>query len=313
MKKCLFLLPLVFLWGCQTTTPPSHGNVAETPPTIRIKDDGSIENKSDLKAYCTQVAETPQTVVVFIHGWHGTVSPPDRNVRAFMEDLEMVRCRTYKKAGRTLTGIAVEWKARTWPSLLEYPAYYFTRRRADKISRADGIAEALTNLANSMRKGTREHMIVAGHSMGARILGRVIRKHPELLKTVDLVLLANTADSVSSFRKTLDSVDQHPYRRRRLPKLVWVTSAHDIVTRIIYPPFNAGVPPGHDHGVITYDVELEQTYKQPPYYSAEIKKVSKHPNHYAHDIRITRGLRGHSDIWNEAMIQILNYYVLRGN
>ena len=156
-------------------------------------------------------------------------------------------------------------------------------------------------------------MIVAGHSMGARILGRVIRKHPELLKTVDLVLLANTADSVSSFRKTLDSVDQHPYRRRRLPKLVWVTSAHDIVTRIIYPPFNAGVPPGHDHGVITYDVELEQTYKQPPYYSAEIKKVSKHPNHYAHDIRITRGLRGHSDIWNEAMIQILNYYVLRGN
>jgi len=313
MKKYLFLLPLLFLWSCQTPSSCSPRAAAEKLPVICINDDGSIENSSELNAYCKQIAKTPQTVVVFIHGWHGTASPPDGNIRAFMENLEKVRTRSFQPAGRTLTGIAITWRARTLRGLLETPAYYRTRARADKISRADGVAEALAKLADSMRKGTKEHMIVGGHSMGARILGRVIRKHPELLKTVDLVLLANTADSASSFRRTLDSVDQHPYPRGRLPKLVWVTSAHDIFTRIIYPPFNGGAAPGHDHGVITYDVELEKTSTQPPYYSAHIEQVSKYPNHYAHDIRITKGWGGHSDIWNEAMNQIVNYYVLRGN
>ena len=300
---------MLLLWSCQSVSTSSPSVPVEKPFVIYINDDGSLKNRSGLTAYCDKMKKTPQTVVVFIHGWHGTASPPDGNVQAFMNNLEKVRQRSFRPYGRTVTGIAVEWKARTLPGFLETPVYHVTRGRADKISRADGISDALLQLADA-QKGTREHFIVTGHSMGARILGRVIRKHPELLKTADLVLMANTADSSSSFRRTLDSVVHDPYPRGRLPKLVWVTSAHDIVTRIIYPPFNGGSAPGHDPRVVTYDVKLTKRSDEHHPYSAEVTKVSDQPNLYAHDIRITDGLGGHSDIWSEAMNQIVNYYVV---
>jgi pimeloyl-ACP methyl ester carboxylesterase len=260
MKKYLLLLAVAFLWSCQTPTPSSTATErAEALPIIRINDDGSLANEKKVDGYCTEVAKAPQTVVVFIHGWHGSASPPDRNIRAFLDDLKMVRTRTYEKSGRKLTGIAVEWKARTWPSLLEYPGYYRTRARADKIAKGDGIARSLKKLAHSMRRRSGEHLIVAGHSMGARILGRVVRKNPELMKDMDLVLLANTADGAYSCSRTLDQVNAHPYRLGRLPKLVWVTSAHDIFTRIVYPIFDAELPPGHTRRLIDYDVKIDKT------------------------------------------------------
>jgi pimeloyl-ACP methyl ester carboxylesterase len=314
MKKYLFLLPLIALWGCQTSKRPSITQVpSERPWVIEIDGKGRVANERNLKEYCDEIAKKPQTVVVFIHGWHGSASKSDANMQKYAENLQKVRTRAFTKAGRTLTGVVITWPARTFPSVLEYfPGYYVTRAHSDRISKADGVTRALEELSHAQR-GSGEHIIVAGHSMGARILGRVIREKPELMRDLDLVLLANTADGAHSCSRTLDALDAHPYPRGRLPKLVWVTSAHDIVMRIIYPIFDAEVAPGYSR-LRQYDVAIKIPTPEHPYYSADIEKnVPTKGSQYAHNIRVIDGLEGHSDIWSESMNQIVNYYVLRGN
>jgi pimeloyl-ACP methyl ester carboxylesterase len=315
-KRSLFLLvvPLFFIAACSTSrdsVKPEANPQLEQIWTLRFNDDGSLANREDLDKYCEAIAAKPQTVVVFMHGWHGNVSPRNPNIQMFQADLTKVRDRTYKESGRTLTGICLTWRARTWPGLAEYPMYYRTRDRADKIATGSGIAESLQKLSNAMRPHGRERLIVAGHSMGARILGRVIAYHPELLNRLNLVLLANTADDSNSFKRTVEQVNAHPYDLGRLPKLVWVTSGKDTTTSIIYPTFQRGMPPGHDKRFIDYEVIIKQPSPGHAAYSAHIKRISKLSKYYAHNIRVVDGLGGHGDIWSEAMIQIVDYYVLR--
>ena len=315
MNRYVLFLLLVFLSAC--STPHQRGNAtvdraqAERLRTLSFDNCGNLDNPDDLERYCNEIAIRPQTVVIFMHGWHGSASANNHNVQAFKTDLAKVRERTYKRSGRTLTGICLTWNARHLPSIAEYPMYYFTRGRADRIAKGEGIATAIKKLSSAMQRQGREHIIVAGHSMGGRILGRVVGNHPELLQNVDLVLLVNSADNSSACVKTIDAVNAHPYLLGRLPKLVWVTSAKDAMTGPIYEFAQWSQTPGHDMKLLSYDVKIETPSKANPAYSAQIARISKRSGHYAHNIRVIDGLGGHGDIWSESMIQIVNYYVLR--
>jgi pimeloyl-ACP methyl ester carboxylesterase len=286
------------------------GAQSVTLNVLRFGNHGELTGNSDLEGLCERIRATPQTVVVFLHGWHGSASDNDNSVRQFKRALYEVRTRTYDKSGRTLTGVYLTWNAQHLPGLLEYPMYYFTQARADAVAKGDGIANAIEKLARAARAHRGEHFIVAGHSFGGRILGHVVGRRPDLLQNVDLWLLANAADNAAECAKTIEAVSAKPYRRGRLPKLVWVTSAHDPMTGFAFKMANLNNAPGWEKKLQTHEIAIEAPTREHPKYSADVTKVSKSSGKYAHNLIVTNGLKGHSDVWGEPMIQIVNYYVL---
>lgn len=245
-----------------------------------------------------------------MHGWKGTAQPADHNVRSFRAQLNAVRKRTYSTSGRKITGVYLTWNSSHLPGLAEYPAYFLTRARADRIAKGGGIANAIAALANAAREHSGEHFIVAGHSFGGRILGRVVGERPKILRNVDLVLLANAADDAEVCYKTVAAVHKEPYQRRQLPKLVWVTSGKDGMTGPLYRLAGWKTAVGHERLLQSHRVSLVEPTELRPHYGAKFEKTFGRRSPYAHNVLIARGLGGHGDVWNEAMVAIVNYYLL---
>jgi pimeloyl-ACP methyl ester carboxylesterase len=314
MNTNRFLTPLLvglFLASCSSPRNTSETAAAQsvTLNVLHFDNHGKLTADSDLEGLRKKIAATPQTVVIFMHGWHGSASDNDNSVRQFKEALYKVRQRTYQNSGRTLTGVYLTWNAQHLPGIAEYPMYYFTQARADAVADGDGIATAIKTLTKAARTHPGEHVIVAGHSFGGRILGHVVGHHPDLLQNVDLWLLANAADDAAECKKTIKAVNANPYRRGRLPKLVWVTSAHDPMTGFAYKIANLSNAPGWDRTLQSDSISIEERSAEHPRYSADITKLSNATGKYAHNLIVTNGLKGHSDVWGEPMIQIVDYYV----
>ena len=282
----------------------------EPLPKLAFDKKGKLTNKEDLDRICRQLAMKPQTVVVFMHGWHGSAAPNDHSVVSFQNALAEVRRRSFQKSGRTLTGILLTWHAEYLPGLADYPMYYFSQGRANAVARGDGIVTAIARLSKAVDRGNREHFIVAGHSLGGRILGHVAGYHPELLRNVDLWLLANAADNAKVCQHTIDEVNNHPYRRGRLPKLVWVTSIQDWATGFAYRLANLSKAPGWEKKLRSHEVRIYKPTPTHPTYSADVDKVSDATGAYAHNLIVLKGLGNHGDVWSEPMIQVVDYYVL---
>jgi pimeloyl-ACP methyl ester carboxylesterase len=293
--------------GTETAASPAQ---SITLNVLRFDNHGKLTSDSDLETVRKKIAATPQTVVIFMHGWHGSAADNDNSVRQFKEALYKVRQRTYQKAGRTLTGVYLTWNAHHLPGFAEYPMYYFTQARADAVANGDGIANAIDTLSRAAWTHRGKHFIVAGHSFGGRILGHVVGNHPELLQNVDLWLLANAADDAAACKNTVKAVNANPYRRGRLPKLVWVTSAHDPMTGFAFKIANLSNAPGWDKTLQSDSISIEEPSKEHPRYSAGVTHLSNATGKYVHNLIVTNGLKGHSDVWGEPMIQIVNYYVV---
>jgi len=304
-----FVLCAILLGSCSTTQQrPSSLEERSDLTVLHFDDNGALENSEQLKQLCTRLSDTPQTTVVFMHGWHGSADPRDNNVRNFTNALSVIRKRSYEATGRKLTGVYLTWHARILPGPLDELAYYFTRARADAIARGQGIANALEALSQAAQRNGRDRFVVAGHSFGGRILGRVVGYRPELLGKIDLYILANTADGADQYEKTLLAVTKSGAPPSRLPKLVWATSAHDNVTGILYPLANGRKPPGFTQDIQDYSV----TFIDPDangHYSADISRVAKRPNRFAHNIVVAEGLGDHPDVWSDPMIELVNFYL----
>jgi hypothetical protein len=187
-------------------------------------------------------------------------------------------------------------------SILEYPAYRLTQNRADRIAVGGGIADAIEKLSAAARRHSGERIVVAGHSYGARILGRVVGHRPEVLRNLDLMLLANSADDAEACRNTVEAVHRTPYQRGRLPKLVWVTSANDPITKTLYSVANFEDTPGHKQLYQSHIVRVREG-------RAIIEQGTGLRSRYAHNLLVAEGLAGHSDVWNEPMRGVVNYYL----
>jgi hypothetical protein len=320
MNTKRFLTPLLlglFLASCSSPQNTGDTRNSQTPATaetslrtLRLNDDGSLSNEEDLKQLCRDIAARPQTVVVFMHGWKGTAAISDSNVQNFMARLATVRGRTYQPGKRKLTGVYLTWNARSLPGFIEVFAYPETRARADTISQGDGIPRIIRALSKAQRVHAGEHFVVTGHSFGGRILGRAIGKNPELLSDIDLVLLANAADDADSGRRTISAVNSHPYQRRGLPRLVWVTSAKDTATGVLFKMAGGRPAIGHDKALQTHVLRITKPTAHDPKYHGKITRTANRLSPYAHNIIVDEGLGDHPDVWNEAMNTILNTYLL---
>lgn len=319
MKRLLFLLlacvALTVVVGCTTPRPQGYviGDPVKPNPLYVLSFDGNgnLENRDDLTTICNKLAAKPQTVMVFVHGWKGSASPNDSNVRNFSEALSEIRAESYEKTGRTLTGVYITYRTRYLPGRFEILTWYPTKWRANSIARGTGIFEAIDKLSREVRRDKRDRVVIAGHSLGARILGRVVGFHPEVLRNVDLCILANTADGVHQYEKTLLAVTKSGLPPTRLPKLVWATSANDHVTGVLYPLANRHKPPGFVESVQDYQVAFVQPDAK-GHYSTKINQVAQRPNRFGHNIIVAEGLGEHGDVWSEPMRELVNFYLFHG-
>jgi pimeloyl-ACP methyl ester carboxylesterase len=302
----LLLSSFVFFPGCATR---SSGPATKSDThIIRFNNNGDVSNPEALEEAVKQIRSAPQTVVVYMHGWKGTSSSWDSNVQGFHRHLQVVRKRTFEPHGRQLTGVYFTWNARRLPSLAENLGYWGTRNRADEIANGSGVANALEALSQASANNGRENFLVAGHSMGGRIIGRVIGRHPALLRHIDLVLLINSADDSDSARKTINSVKGYGRSSGRIPQLVWVTSEADTATGKIFPiAENGKLAVGHDPSIQTHRFEL--TSSGPGQYprGTFTPELSPPPVYFRNVIVRKDLIHNHSDIWAESMRAILNY------
>lgn len=280
---------------------------------LRFDNRGELTNRDKFEKLRENLAATPQTVVLFMHGWRGSASPSDNSFQSFERALEEVRQRSFRGRDRKLTGIYLTWHAEHLPSIAEYPFYYCTQKRADNIADGDGIADVIKQLSRAFRRNGKEDFIVAGHSFGGRILGHVVGNDPELLRNVDLWLLANAADAAKECEETIEAVKNNPYPRSRLPRLVWVTSIRDFATGFAFRLANLSEAAGWDRTLQTHRLSINEPTTEDPAYSAEVEHLSNAKGAYAYNLMVTNGLKGHSDVWGEPMIQIVNYFVLNNS
>jgi pimeloyl-ACP methyl ester carboxylesterase len=317
MKRLLFLLlacvAVTVVVGCMTPRP--QGYVIGDPPdplyVLSFDRNGNLENPDDLTTICNKLAAKPQTVIVFVHGWKGSASPNDSNVVKFKDALSKIRAESYKKTGRTLTGVYITYRTLYLKKGFEILTWYPTKWRANSIARGTGIFDAIDKLSREVRRDERDRFVIAGHSLGARILGRVVGFHPEVLRKVDLCILANTADGVHQYEKTLDAVTKSGSPPTGLPKLVWATSAKDRVTGVLYRVANHHPPPAFVENRLDYEVYFVGPDAK-DHYSTKINQVAQRPNRFGHNIIVAEGLGPHSDIWSEPMRELVNFYLFHG-
>lgn len=319
MKRLLFLLlasvALTVVVGCTTPQPQGYviGDPIQPNPLYVLSFDGNgnLANRDDLTTICKKLAAKPQTVMVFVHGWKGSASPNDSNVRNFSDALSKIRKDSYEKSGRTLTGVYFTYPSRYLPGRIETLAWYFSKCRANSIARGTGMFEAIDKLSRAVRRDKRDRVVIAGHSLGARILGRVVGFHPEVLRNVDLCILANTADDEHQYEKTLLAVTRSGLPPSRLPKLVWATSANDHVMGVLYPLANGEKPPGFVQSIQDYQVAFVRPDAK-GHYSTAINRVAQRPNRFGHNIVVAEGLGEHGDVWSEPMRELVNFYLFHG-
>jgi hypothetical protein len=121
----LLTVPVLLLVGCCIT--PQHGYViadrAEREPLYVLSFDceGKLNHPDDLEIIREKIAASPQTVVVFMHGWKGTAKPSDHNVRNFQATLKTVRRDSYSSGNRKLTAVYLTWNSRHLPVFLNIP------------------------------------------------------------------------------------------------------------------------------------------------------------------------------------------------
>lgn len=191
---------------------------------------------------------SPVMLVAYVHGWrHVRESEhrPDSDKSAFREALRRVRVALLAREDKTLTPIGVyfRWRARHAREPFELICYWLTRNRADTIVQAGHVGSALEALQKHARAcHTQSEVVLVGHSMGARILGRTVLKSPALLSS-DLVLLMNSADDHRMARRIQEAAvsancDGVPHPAHGIgsgPRIVWLTARTDMATRLVFP------------------------------------------------------------------------------
>jgi hypothetical protein len=147
-QLCVSLVISLLVSGCATVHREAATGQAPAPlPTLSFDKNGALANKDALDDVCRDIAASPNTVLVFMHGWKGTAKPSDHNVISFQDMLAEVRRDSYSHGNRKLTGVYLTWPARSFPGLLEYPGYRFTQNSADQIAVQGGIADAIEKLS----------------------------------------------------------------------------------------------------------------------------------------------------------------------
>ena len=239
---------------------------------VEFDDQGQLRQRQQLEAvrahFSSIAGQRDVLLITYVHGWHHSASPDDRNVAQFRNILsrlaraEAVNSRKDGHQVRAVIGVYVGWRGDSitlpW---LKGLTYWDRKNTASRVG-AGGVAEVFLRLEEIVNAKTgkvdesmdkhHSRLVLLGHSFGGEIIASAL--HQILTDRFidsragkasqayangfgDLVVLLNPAFEAIHFASLYD-ISQQDCRRylpRQLPKLVMLTSEADWVTKYAFP------------------------------------------------------------------------------
>ncbi|WP_415760624.1 hypothetical protein [Pseudomonas sp. LT1P18] len=220
---------------------------------VEFDEFGNAESRRQLEAALSAadtVTKNDGVVVVYVHGWHHTARPKDKDVANFLDLVFGAE----SKEEKPIVGIYVGWRSDSIDSdvslfkPLSYGLTFWDRKAtAHNIGNGGGVSELIRSLSDSRNQRAEARLMVIGHSFGGAIVyssisqgvAEQIRRDAQNSSAyppiADLVVLVNPAfeamrlQSLYSFSRNLEYADA------QRPRLMIVTTKADIPTRAVFP------------------------------------------------------------------------------
>ena len=242
----LFALSLICIGftSCSTLQEQVLGSRGEH--VIELDEDGRLQTPEVVDEIVRSVNAGNVLLLVYIHGWKHDADDSNSNRVGFRQHVNAVRRESLNNT--EIIPVYITWPARRLPGQLENLAYYKTRNIADRV--AGGVATLLEAIAP---RSSESKAILVGHSMGARIINRSIRRSPQVSSLYDLTLLINAAEDSESARKSMKIVENRNPNAIR-PTAVWITSVGDTATKKVFQVAENKTAFGHNDSYITHQL-----------------------------------------------------------
>ncbi|MEW6542725.1 MAG: hypothetical protein AB1411_03845 [Nitrospirota bacterium] len=195
-------------------------------------------------------------IIVYAHGWRHNADACDNNVQCFQSLLERLDFmeRTLMDQSRKVVGVYVGWRGLSATlEPFESMSFWDRKNTAQEVG-LGGVTELLARLNefrsrdNPRRKGLGTHLIVTGHSFGAKVIysalshGLTERAIPRQAASLspaksfgDLVILINPAFEGALYEPLHRVAVNRCYPERQRPVMMVVNSKADWATRFAFP------------------------------------------------------------------------------
>jgi len=231
---------------------------------VEIDDQGQIRNREQMQALLNQLYDMASKesllMSVFVHGWHHSAKPGDKNVESFKQSLEQlshVEHTLNKNRPRKIVGVYVGWRGDSLDvPYLNSITFWERKNTAHEVGHL-GMTELLLrleeikNVKNTLVPPVKSRLVIIGHSFGgaavysatSQILAdRFVdsNSNKSFVDTAkgfgDLVVLLNPAFEALGYAPLYDLANARcSYMLEQQPKLVVLTSESDQATKILFP------------------------------------------------------------------------------
>ncbi len=239
---------------------------------VEFDDQGQLRDRRQLEEvlnYFYPIAGRNDVLLVaFVHGWHHSAEPGDRNVQEFrgllqrLARAETTLSRRHAHKPRKVLGLYVGWRGDSITIPWVNGITFWERKNTAHNIGAQGVAEVFLRLeeivnvrAGMQETGTQTHgsrLVVMGHSFGGAVVFTALQQiltdrflDSRRAKTRqddaggfgDLVVLLNPAFEAMRFTPLYDISQQgcRRYFSTQLPRLVVLTSEADWATKVAFP------------------------------------------------------------------------------
>lgn len=222
---------------------------------VEFDEFGNAQSRKQLETSISEskkVAEAGGTVLVYVHGWHHSAKPGDKDIEAFLDSVTYASNSNSKPA----MGIYIAWRGDSIPSdnwftsPFSYMLTFWDRKStAHSVGSGGGVSELLRKVSD-VRKNTSSRLVIIGHSFGGAILyssvsqlmaeqirldmrcirgkdGQPENGIAEFNEIADLVVLVNPAFEAMQMSPLYALARDATYKCNLPPRIVVVTTEAD--------------------------------------------------------------------------------------
>ncbi len=239
---------------------------------VEFDDQGQVRERKQmqnvLNTFYNIAAKEDVLLVTFVHGWHHNAASDDTNVKSFEKTLSAISRVESKNAvddnriARKVLGLYIGWRGESVEIPYVNDLTFWERKNTAQNVGLIGVTELLLKLEEIVNvkagmettepKPLNSRMIVIGHSFGGAVVFSALQQvlsdrfiDSRRNKTYssdaqgfgDLVILVNPAFEAMRYATLYDISQQdcRNYFPSQLPKLVILTSEHDMATKTAFP------------------------------------------------------------------------------
>jgi hypothetical protein len=238
---------------------------------IEFDDQGQLRDRNQMRYlidnYTTIATRNDILLSVFVHGWHHSAAPDDRNIESFktllskVAENENAMSKKLNRSPRKILGVYIGWRGDSITIPYINAATFWDRKSVAQEVGLQGVTEVLLRLEQivnvkiaqeNIPRPQNSRMVTIGHSFGGAVLFTALQQvladrffdsnreknyDGDAKGFGDLVLLINPAFESLRY-STLYDVAQEGCRRyfdSQMPLLTILTSQKDKATSIAFP------------------------------------------------------------------------------